>query len=80
MKHINEKIDTIRIGFHYAVMEFIMLPIVMTLIFFDVIRGNNVINSLKARCLDPIKNMIKREVTWYYHPEEDPVFRKVKGL
>ena len=80
MRHFNEKIDSIRVGFHYVLMELFMMPLFITLIIFDAIKGRGIISSIKTRCLYPIKVMIRNEVTWHYRQELDPIFRKAKGL
>lgn len=81
MKHFNERWDKSIVGLCCIVTEVLMTPIVMVLIIFDTItRKENIRDSFKARCVRPVENAIRREVTWYYHPEEDPFFRKVKGL
>lgn len=81
MRHFNERLDKIIVGLCCIVTEVIMIPILIVLIVFDTItRKENIMDSFKARCVRPVKDTIKREVRWYYHPEEDPVYRKAKGL
>ena len=81
MRHFNERFDAFMVGLRCVTMEFIMTPVVMVLIFFDVItRKERIKTSFVARCVDPVKCAIKREVRWWYHPEEDPFNRKIKGL
>ena len=80
MLRIEEKVDTFRVGLQYAFLEIILTPIFAILILLDIAKGVSMRSAFKARCLDPIKNTIKREVRWHYHPEEDPVYRKAKGL
>ena len=80
MRHFNERFDAFRVGLQYAFLEIILAPIFAILILLDIAKGVSMRSAFEARCLDPIKNTIKREVRWRYHPEEDPVFRKLKGL
>ena len=80
MRHFNERFDAFIVGLRCIAMELIMMPIFIALIIFDAIKGRGIMSSIKTRCLYPIKVMIRNEVTWHYHQELDPVFRKVKGL
>lgn len=81
MRHFNERFDAFIVGLRCIAMELIMAPIVVALIFFDAItRKESIKTSFVARCLEPIRCSIKREVTWHYHPELDPFNRKLKGL
>lgn len=79
-QHVNEKIDTIRVGMQCVFLEILLAPIFVIFILLDIAKGMCIRTSFETRCLHPIKNTIKREVRWRYHPEEDPVFRKIKGL
>lgn len=78
MLHIEEKVDTIIVGLYCIMIEILIIPIIIGMFLFDLMIG--IKESFMNRCVRPVQTMIKREVRWYYHPEEDPVYRKAKGL